>query len=240
MKIALIAPTSCLTLASRTGYHLVLAQLLTRKDYATFFGGQKGYRILDNGAAEGERVTMPTLAAIAKEFNFDEVVVPDEMGNASKTIKMARLFERYAEPNRQYMGVVQGKTVADIVKCATALSFLDYITVLGVPRHLNSIHRDLRVNFGEALHNMYDRDLPLHFLGSGEDPREVIRLSTLDTARSHDTSVPFVATYERSRMATFKYKGRPDRYFDLVFPNEELLHDNVRTYLDWAGHQPIV
>ena len=239
MQIALIAPISCLTLASRTGYHLVLAQLLMRRDYATFFAEQKGYRILDNGAAEGARVTMPDLSRLAKDFDFDEVVVPDVMGNASKTITMARAFEKFAEPGRQYMGVVQGKTVAEIVNCATALSFLDYITVLVVPRHLTSIHRDLRVNYGEALHNIYDRDLPLHFLGSGEDPREVIRLSTLDTARSHDTSMPFVAAYKKSNIRTFQYKGRPDDYFNLRPPNMELLHDNIRTYLDWAGVEPI-
>jgi hypothetical protein len=220
----------------------MLAPLLRRQDYATFFAQTQGYKILDNGVAEGERITMPDLASFAKEFNVDEVVVPDVMGSASATIKLARAFERFAEPSRGYMGVVQGATVADVVKCATALSFLDYITVLGVPRHLTKIHRDLRVNFGEALHNMYDRDLPLHFLGSGSDPREVVRLSTLDTARSHDTSMPIVAAYQKSRLATFTYKARQDNYFDLRAPDRvttELMYDNIHTYLDWAGAEPI-
>lgn len=243
MKIALIAPVSCLELASKTGYHLVLAQLLRRRDYATFYGQTQGYKILDNGAAEGERVTMPDLAALAKDINADEVVVPDVMGDASRTIKAARAFERWAEPGRQYMGVVQGKTVAEVIKCATALTFLDYITVLGVPRHLTYLHRDLRVNFGESLHNMYDRDLPLHFLGSGEDPRETIRLSTLETARSQDSCVAFVASYAHSRLATFKYTKRPKDFFDFPYPNRqigELLYDNIRTYLDWGAADPIV
>jgi hypothetical protein len=186
---------------------------------------------------------MPDLIKTARYIRADEIVVPDIMGNAQKTIALAYKFEAFAESNMNYMGVVQGKNIAEIIKCATALSFLEYITVLGLPRVLaNTIHRDIRVNFCESLRDMYDRQLPIHCLGSSEDPAEVMSLARTQ-ARSIDTSVPFVAAYKKQHINLFAYDKRQKNYFDLPMPDlatRELVEDNVRTYLAWARAEPIV
>ena len=52
----------------------------------------------------------------------------------------------------QYMGSVQGKSLVEVLKCATALDEIGYMTTLGVPRCLNRIiHKSVRQSFLEGI-----------------------------------------------------------------------------------------
>jgi hypothetical protein len=231
-------------LASRTSFHLLLPQLLSDPNYRRHYQSVGGYKILDNGAAEGVRTKMKDLIHLGAVNEVDEIVVPDAMGDADETIKLAREFESHARRYEvNYMGVVQGRTIPEAVKCATALSFMEYITVLGVPRILaNTIHRGFRANFARTLRFMYDRQLPIHCLGASNNVREVVLLQDEDIIRSTDTSMPFVLAYKGRHIRDAEYTGRQKKYFDLPLPDlgtRDLMEDNVRTFLEWAGAEPI-
>lgn len=222
----------------------MLAPLLKKdREYAKFFRDVEGYRILDNGVAEGERMSLPDIAAIAKDYDVEEIVVPDFLSDTNRTIKAARAFERFAVSGKEYMGVVQGNTAAELIKCATALSFLDYITVLGLPRVMSNIHRGMRATFAETLTGMYDRQMPFHCLGSTNDPREVVTLLPLKTVRSMDTCMPISMGFEGKSVRIDTYEKRVKDYFKLEVPSKsklDLISDNIRTFLDWGGAEPIV
>ena len=241
MKVAVIPPLGNTELAEGD-YHLILPQHidhLRRTAYKLFYQTTPGYKILDNGAAEGKLMKHADLMAIARLLSVDEIVVPDILGDAAASYQLAKEFEPFAQDHSwfKYMGVVQGRDRAEIAQSVFMLMDLEYISVLAIPRHLcQKVSRYERFDIVYAMGtDIAERFEAVHFLGSSGWPKEVVLLADLPLARGIDTSYP---TY----MAQMGYSidepwcPRHKKYFKtaLTDEKEELARDNIERYRMWA------
>lgn len=250
MKIALIAPLDMLDLVEEynTEYHLILPHLaISYPNYNNFYADIKGYKILDNGAAEDELVDHDDLHLVAWQTKADEIVVPDVMGNCQATIEKVWAFEKWAQPhNFKYAGVVQGQTMAEVVKCLNFYDHCGWISTVHIPRILNRlIHRTFRYTLLDALtsnigsHFSYRFD-QIHCLGASEWLTEVAALNSVPIIRGMDTSLPFVMGLAGRFLTGGQYLSRQSDYFNLKCSrqstNWKVVKKNVELYLSWGGH----
>ena len=245
MKTALICPPHLLEkYASQTKYHLALPHLFRLEKYQEFYQTKSDdgdFVILDNGAAEGFAYGAKHILTLADLINADEVVVPDAMGDANETLALAQYFARYAKPDHQYMFVIQGTTMEEVLFCLRALdngnSFM-YVTTLGIPRHLYYIEPTARAQITEWLirenfHLRYD----IHFLGANpwmDEPTVLNDLTTgLEGFRGMDTSLPIYMGLEGRRIdVADQYMQRPEDFFTRTDDNP-MVQVNINKYLSW-------
>jgi hypothetical protein len=247
MKVALIAPIELLRYSERfsSGYYMVLPQLLGDEDYFKFYARIRGHKILDNGEAEGVQVHPDKLFQAADVILADEIVVPDVMGDCYATIDRAKAFEHYARENPQYdyIGVAQGKTLNEVRKCLTFLSLQDWVSVLALPRILvNAIGNTARTYIINRYHRtIMDGFTAVHCLGMGHHLEEVQYLADLPV-RGIDTSLPYSMTLANTTLqAGSTYQPRQKDYFDttLVEDGWPLLNANLTTFMEWADDKPV-
>lgn len=251
MKCAIITPHSMLELSS-PDYHLVLAQELLKealqeadqRPYTDFFAEAQGYKILDNGAAEGETISDPgQLLGCARQINADEIVVPDVIGDAMATAATVKLFEKHTLPDEfNYMAVVQGSTMQEILRMVQLYEELEWITTIALPRHLlKTFGDDIRMHLARIIQNetRFKKE-NIHCLGAGSWTQEVRALARQDLVRGMDTSLPInFGLLGHPVTDDLIIKRQPD-YFSRTLtrtdPLWRLISDNVRTYLGWAGY----
>lgn len=204
------------------------------------------YTILDNGAAEGTAYSWNALAVFTEQWDVDEVVLPDKLGDAEFSIANAIDAGKLAAPliNRdiQLMAVAQGRTMAEIMKCIYAYSMMEHISVIGLPRILNqSFQATSRLRLAEAMAKDPDlHHLEVHCLGAYYPfPKEVQELAQLPNVRSMDTSMPWVygmAGLSLSNPGKADSLKRVDNYFEaeLTHGQRRKCEQNVDTILSWA------
>ena len=241
MKIALITPIDLLDLAALSDYHLLLPQLFLNKRYREFYDDVPGFKILDNGANEDFVTDFRELQDIAHAWSVDEIVVPDILGDCNATIDLARSFEKYAQPNDfRYVGVAQGRTLSEVVKCITYFEHNEWVSTLALPRVLNTIHKTQRFNLIEPIAKEYRFDA-IHCLGASSWIREVVAIDALGIVRGMDTSLPVVLGLDGRSLADDQYIKRQSGYFDRVVERGsytwKVIYDNVTRYFEWAGAQ---
>jgi hypothetical protein len=237
MKLALITPIDMLDLAGLSDYHLMLPQLYDDERYRRFYTDVEGFKILDNGAAEGYVADPRELHDLGLALGANEIVVPDALEETDATIDLARRFGPYACPDEfSYVGVAQGRTVAEIIKCITFFEHTEWITTLALPRILNNIHKTTRFNLVVPIMKEYKFNA-VHCLGASSWVREVIALADDTEVRGMDTSLPIVMGLA-GRSLRDAYVGRSPGYFDEEVDRNttkwKVIEDNVRTYFDWA------
>ena len=231
---------------------LLLPHLLWDDDY--HFYAKKARRpdtliILDNGAFEGVDISNERLIKLAIDYEVNEVVVPDVMADAARTLERLQTFydvvvpllENVPTPKR-YMVVVQGTSLGECADFITTLSTstcAQYVTTLGLPRHLLDTTQDkfIRLKLAKHIRHWYDKRYTMHFLGVNPVwPAEVGYLHQYQV-RSVDTSMPFVFAYHKRRVGTDTPRlERPRRYFDLRENqlDEEKLAYNVFRMSRWV------
>lgn len=200
-----IPPFSMLEVAGKKKYQLMLPHLLNSPAYHEFmvrmsFDPYK-YVILDNGANEGVDVSFEQLAAIARHYAVDELVLPDVMGDYSLTEQRAEEFisaSRYLLPHSTRLGfVLHGSSVDDVIINFAILRrqklFLS-VDVIYLPRMLGKGDElTARVEIAKQIRPMLQHK-PIHFLGAV--PEFVAEGMTIRRevpwVRSMDTSAPFV------------------------------------------------
>jgi hypothetical protein len=246
--IALIAPIDLLDVVFKynTGYHLVLPQIMEESEaYSDFYSEIDGFKIVDNGAAEGNTIYYQDLHAAAEHIGADEIVVPDVMGSCTDTMIEVKRFEKWALPDQfNYAGVVQGDNMAEVMKCLTFYDHLPWISNVHIPRILNRlIHKTFRMTFLDALveatgSKFAYRFDKMHCLGASEWVREAAALAEIPNIRGMDTSLPFNMGMA-GRSLDQEYIGRRDNYFynqvNRTGLPYRMVEENVRRYLDWAG-----
>lgn len=248
MQVALITPTQMLqTHGNMTLFHMILPDQLktfSNNGYYTFYRHQAiGYKILDNGAAEGDQVHPVQLIELAQELQVNEVVVPDEMGNTRDTIQKAMEFDHVARrfPTRfKYMGVLQGRTLAQLEMCLEYYIRQPWISTIAFPRILQEYwHPLIRLEFIRNLERIIrEAHKEIHCLGSTRYPQEVRQLAKLGYVRSIDTCVP--AELARQGLVLdgdVQYEGRGQGFFEWTPSNtdlEWLCNKNYQNYLEWA------
>jgi hypothetical protein len=195
--------------------------LQTYTEATDFYIQADGYKILDNGAAENRVPTFHQLMRLAKKFSVDEIVVPDVLGDANATIKMARVFASHAHkhPEFKYMGVLQGHDYPSILKCAHFYAVCDWVTCIGVPRLLcDSIHTRVRTTIVEALSEQNDWErFEWHMLGSSRWIVEPSVLASLPRIRSMDTSYPCYMSLLGKNVVEDGWEPRPKSYFGVPY-----------------------
>lgn len=244
MKIAWIPPTSLLHYTNNTNYQLVLPQVL-RADpsYAAHYTrSDLGFKILDNGAAEGALASVEELFRWAKAISADEIVVPDVLHDLHGTVNAARNFEMYTAsyPDYGYMAVAQGQSITEVIQCIDRFGELDYITTIGIPRHLVDKGSQTRASLAEyTAKTLPDRSI--HCLGMNvRDTMEVERLAKTGVVRGVDTSMPFFLGMWGFDLRRDNCAGayRPTNYFQMATLGEdelEYIDRNVRHFEDMAS-----
>lgn len=239
--MALIYPIQMLAKCHKTEYHLILAHLCRNPIYRDFYRTVPGYKILDNGAAEGALVDNQELIRIALDLKVDEIVVPDDLLNTEESIRLMHNFEPIATrfPQFRYMGVVQAADIAHAHKCIMAYAYKSYISVLGLPRSLSYIHRWQRALLAEAVTEGLDVGAAfdaIHCLGMHSWLREPAALCDIPLVRGMDTSTPIYMGLEGLSIIDDEYIVRPHDYFDRKMDgNEVRVFDNIRAILEWSA-----
>ena len=251
MRLALIPPISLLGTTFQTDYQLMLPQLVRNDEYARNFRlhchDPQTYVILDNGAAEGYRATALELLHIAEDFEVDEIVLPDVIGNAEATLERSRAFlDQLAGKKRKFntMFVCQGKDLFEFVDSADEAARWPEVTTIGIPRHaLRTCDDDqARISIANILQSTDRFKKQIHFLGaSSRWPSEAAILSdpkhTKQTqVRGMDTSMPFNFAFRKmdlqdgiviNRVAD--YFNLDERHFDAAFVQRQ-----IYTFKTWA------
>lgn len=97
------------------------------------------YLVLDNGAfEEPEPIDNNTLLDIAEELKADEIVVPDFIGSAQKTMFamgdfLGKFRKRDSLQNCKIQGVIEGANLNAVMECYRYFLDLDEVDVIGLP-----------------------------------------------------------------------------------------------------------
>jgi hypothetical protein len=238
MRVAIIAPYSMLELAALSDYHLVLPQHTKERSYSKFYAEVQGWKILDNGAAEGFLYGPQTLHRMAHTYGFDEIVVSDVLGDATETISLTRQFAEHVEPERfKYMGVLQGRELKDVLKTLYYYETCEWIDSIALPRILCQLAKTQRLHLATAIQEN-TRFGSIHALGASSWIREHVALDGVGV-RGIDTSLPIVLGLQGLSIRDDVYRSRPEDYFQTEVHRSsrtwEVIVQNVRTYLDWVG-----
>lgn len=221
---------------------MVLPHLLRSKTYTDFYRNIPGFKILDNGEAENvrDKFTDIDLLTLGLAIGADEIVVPDVIRHCDLTIQKAHQFWDVLgkfENRFKFMGVVQGRSHAELMKCLNGLVYTDYISSLGIPRHLPETIGDksIRIWLAEFINEEFP-GYDIHFLGAHSFVKEALLAAELGFVRGMDTSAPVVIGLERMDIRT-AYYGRQSGFFKL--DADELQHKwidhNVSTFIDWCS-----
>jgi hypothetical protein len=198
MHIAVIAPTHSLELIHRRQFHMALAQhLVESQAYLDFYRQQRFYDchiIVDNGAAEGEQVTLSDLISVANMVGADEVCLPDVLFDAEATVAASTRSDVLEQiPPHARMVIPQGTSVAQWFSCLLELQQRINFRSIGVPKHLER-YKGGRMKACELIEEHFGAyGYNIHLLGVNNEPiAELSRLANKfgNLVRSVDTAAP--------------------------------------------------
>jgi len=259
MRLALIPPFSILHYTHLTDYQLMLPQLVGNEHYELTYKlhckNPGTYVILDNGAAEGHQVTTWDLTNIAVEFDVDEIVIPDVIGDEGATreesirfINELMAIDHNMLDDFEFMYVCQGQSIEEFVQSAAYANTLDFVRTIGVPRHALTTCRNklARIFIANYLQQSKQFRKDIHFLGSNAVwAAEANYLSdnalcNQEHVRGMDTSMPFNYAYVGALLQReIEPVYRPEDYFEL--PSESFkisdLDHNTSILKKWARYR---
>jgi hypothetical protein len=232
--------------SGRTDYHLVLAHLLQDPDYLTFYDTVPGFKILDNGAAEGSTVGHEELVEAGVSIGVDEIVVPDVLRDCNATLDSTREFETvsagwvHGSGRPRFMGVVQGTSISEYTKCLRGFAHMfPWITTIGIPRHsLDSCGPMFRRMFAEFIGNEFGNRYEIHCLGANvSHAKEPLFLSHCPIIRGMDTSLPVSMGLMNLDITYNSAVNRVENFFERTADRVQLdwINHNVDKYLEWCA-----
>lgn len=244
MDLAIISPPKCLELSDfiRPGFHMVLPEgIVASPDYCRFYRESEGYKILDNGIVEGKQYTGVELHHMANEVGAQCIVIPDQFRDADSTLWLARDFERARNPDLEYMGVLQGLDLADILYVLNQFNEMEWVTHIGLPRILCDFHKMQRIILVEMIRKEQEkgnyRPFKIHALGGSPWIKEVASLNDVN-CDSMDTSLPVVLGLEGFGLQ-HEYVSRRTDFMEADVDRNSLrwriLLDNCSQFLRWSG-----
>jgi hypothetical protein len=236
----MIVPHAMLWATKDNDYHMVLPQECDNFEYLDFYRKARGYKILDNGAAEASPVSWETLIALARTISANAIVAPDALAWCDQTIEFCRQFEPIAKENLDFtfIGVLQGKSLSEVIKCFHYYEYTPWITTIALPRLLcKEIHPHIRCDFMDAFADQIEQRFRfVHCLGGSEKPKEVIELRDYPMIRGIDTSTPAVMGLEKIDIREGPYVPRQPDFFEteVTTVTATYIQQNIQTYLEWA------
>jgi len=176
------------------------------------------YKMLDNGAAEGEQLSNKDLIEVIKLVKPDEIIYPDIMGDKDATIKSSTEFYNELPDDLKNslskLGVIHGKTFKEFQECAEYYmeSGKIKVDVIGVPKYSVYSLKNMfvRVKLAKWLNEKYP-NVKIHFLGMNE-PFYIIKQAIEKgmIIRSIDSIVPYQWEKENSSIPFDYYLRDPD------------------------------
>lgn len=210
-------------------------------DYVRFYRDFKGYKILDNGLVEGKQYTAVELHHMAYEVGANCIVVPDQFRDTDRTIRMARDFQHHHNPEMDYMGVLQGMELGEVLQCLYFFDTCEWITHIGLPRILCELHPMQRLSLVNMIRDEQKigklRHFKIHALGASSWVDEVKDLNNTG-CDSMDTSLPVVFGLEGFSLSHDYIKRQDDfmsRDVDRSSMKWRTLLDNCVQFHKWAG-----
>lgn len=215
-------------------YFMILANMCHRKAYSQFYSKVEGFKILDNGAAEGSLVPTDQLLEWAWALEADEVVAPDEYASSMGTIAAMRRFMPLAIQFK-VMTVLQSNSWQEfdyILKESIQLG----ASALALPRVMcTNLGPNARMEAASLARR--ECSLPIHCLGSTLRIEEAKDLARQGIVRGIDSSAP-VGQGIKGLTVHESYTSRPDHFFEKeeVTP---LIEENLDQYRSWCTTAPI-
>jgi hypothetical protein len=232
MQVASIIPTAYLHLDEDSDYFMVLPHTLESNiKYFEFFKeqGKRGkYLILDNGAAEGFKYSMPHLLELADKINVSEIVLPDVIKDKNATLEVA--WEGFLASvcwTGKLMLVPQGKDLTEWIQCYDKMSLWYPIDTIGIPKWLSLDRPQARAEAAIYV-NVTGGKRKVHFLGFNGDLEYVQLVNNWypDFVRGIDSCYPWLcAKYEDPTMNR-RLKGGID------FSDSSIHQRHVQHYMD--------
>lgn len=177
-KVAQIVPLKFLTMTSDNMYHMCLAHLVLKsEEYALFYRrmSEEGkYVLMDNGAAEKEKLSQEDLLRAYSLVKPTEIILPDVLFDKDQTLTRTSDFIRSnykrLEPYKK-MIVPQGKDEMEWQDCLWSMIYesfyYDDIDSIGIPKWLGVKDKVARISICNRL---LDIDKEIHLLGCNEGP----------------------------------------------------------------------
>lgn len=264
MEVALIPPISLLKHTEKTQMQLMLplAETLDRRDYMASYKwhlrSPSQYVIMDNGAAEAQKIDDKYLVYLAEFYEPNELAIPDHLGDMANTVKHAEDFidrfgvrlvlDRQIKLGYVAQGCDAEEAFYGVQKIIARYGWM--VDTIYLPRLLVKPKegRNERIKLAYFINNTWGNTYDIHLFGASKYwPGEVCIASQLPYIRSIDTSLPYQLSFAMRTMKRVPGPGRlvdrPEKYFsqpDKLFPN---IDTYVERYLMWARantHTPSV
>lgn len=193
--------------------------------------------ILDNGVFEtGTAMTGDEYASIIKELQPTWYIIPDALEDCDKTINQLNNFlEKYPDLPGKKIGVVQGKTYDEIVRCYQSIK--DKVDMIGVSFDY-SIYEEWFPDESTKYHswssgrsyllsellndNVIDTNKPHHLLGIGIAYEGRLHDSQYSWIYSIDTSNPVMCGIDNITYTSTGYDDKPTTKMFTIM-NEDVL-----------------
>lgn len=197
--------------------------------------------ILDNGAAEDEKVDWDFILNVAEAVDAQEVVLPDTLYDSATTWKQVSDVWSYTDPKRSYMYVLHPEEIEDATAWAGRVIHRFGVTTFGIPRHLvASLRFDSRIRIAEDLAKLEEVegvDLQVHFLGTNTYWMQEVKYASRvlgNKVRGVDTSAPYVYAYNGFYLNDEELCVREPDYFETV-PTKRFANNNALQLMRWTS-----
>lgn len=218
--------------------------------YASFYAQkikEYEYSIMDNGLWElGDSIDYKTLYEIGEKYKPSHLILPDCLNErkitTERTIKYLAEFEKISTP--KFIGVIQGKTLEDLILMTEFYNAIDSVEVIAIPllslpisspdinTEQYSYHR---INVTRNILKVTKK--PIHLLGC-ITPHEFRHYNQTDliNVKSIDTSAPIMYGLEGIKLNTkeelIKGKTKLVDVMDLplTFEQENIIAYNIRYF----------
>jgi hypothetical protein len=256
MKICFIPPKGLEARMGGGDAVLSLApQILENDAYArqvAALGRMGKYVTMDNGMAEGVKLTYEEIRTAQIAVAAKEVVLPDVLGDMGGTLEAVKAYLRLRIKNMgpdeidttRYMATVQGTTLAEVYNIIGYYSYMPDVTTLGIPRLLLKElgNKSARIDLANYIKTKYKEHFQLHLLGTSPLWLSEVKYAAkyAPHIRSVDTSMPYNYAMAHQRLdTTTKAISRPHGYFESshksLSPNIiACMAYNEEVLLNWA------
>lgn len=234
-------PVGLLQYRHKLDYDFVIAShFLDVPEYANAYTRTDDSRfvILDNGAFEtGESIPSDKYLQVISKVRPNMIVLPDVVNDASSTIHECSEFLTTVAPmfnsDLQFMGVLQGESTTDYMKCLDFYISSSSVNTIGIPYHL--FYRPKFIIKNEINAICKERGLNIHILGL-PNPTEVLELKHFSQVTSLDTSLPIVSGMYNLRFQNLQWRsaGVPIEKVDFSSTQKVAILSNIMTLSEWC------
>lgn len=211
-KMAQIVPVDCLPKTANKGYHMCLANIAIKNEryaehFAALAASNDSWVLMDNGAAEGEQLSVDELLHCYDIVKPQEIVLPDTLLNGPDTIRkgseaLRMIYEHY-DYNEPFtiMAVPQGATLEEWKECASQMVQWHAINAIGISKFLQMqigkpyVRLEAARILGELFKKYNRPDIEVHLLGCSESPHIINTIrQTYPFVRGCDSAYAYICT----------------------------------------------